>query len=139
MAAQVAGSEEIEVPHLVAGLLGNPESVAVKAIHRLGSSEEQVRQALGIASPPDAGDSDPAALRRLRFSRQAKTALRLALKTALRLGHNYIGTEHLLLGALAADEASADRLAAIGIQEDLVERAINIELAQFQLEKLQRS
>jgi ATP-dependent Clp protease ATP-binding subunit ClpC len=74
-------------------------------------------------------------MRELRFTEGAKAVLRAALKAALRLGHNYIGTEHLLLGVVAADDELAERLAALGLDAELVERAVAVEIAQVQLER----
>ena len=61
--------------------------------------------------------------------------MRQALKAALRLGHNYIGTEHLLLGVVTAGGPVADRLAAAGLSPGLVESAVAVELAEARLEK----
>ncbi|MGH3444584.1 MAG: Clp protease N-terminal domain-containing protein [Nocardioidaceae bacterium] len=63
--------------------------------------------------------------RRLRFSRAAKKALELALREALALGHNYIGTEHLLLGlARCDDRVVAETLAGAGVRRDPLRRTV---------------
>jgi Clp amino terminal domain, pathogenicity island component len=138
-AARVAGSAEVEAVHLLVGSLCFPEGLAAKAVRRLEVNHERIVQALGVPVPAAAGDTDPSTLRRLAFSGPAKEALRAALQAALRLGHNYIGTEHLLLGTLAADDETARRLALTGLSRDLVESALAVEIAQAQLEKQQRS
>ena len=137
-AAQAAGAPEIQPAHLLAGALSLPEGIAARAAHRLGVSDEQVSQAIGVSVPAGEGGSDPAALRRLQFSGPTKEAMRAAVKAALRFGHNYIGTEHLLLGVLSADEETERQLSGIGLSLELVETALDVELAQCRLEKQQR-
>jgi Clp amino terminal domain, pathogenicity island component len=133
--AASAGQEEVDVPYLAAGLLAEPDGLAARAIHTLGVTDEAVYRAVG-AGPArgDGYDLNPAALRELRFSEAARQVLRQALKAALRLGHNYIGTEHLLLGVVTAAGPVADSLAAAGLTPGLVEKAVAVELAEAQLE-----
>ena len=138
-AAQGLGAPEVQPVHLLAGSLSDGDALATKAVRQLGVTDEQIRQALGTGAPADGGDTNPSALRQIPFSGPAKEALRAALKSALRLGHNYIGTEHLLVGVLATDEETAHRLAAIGLSRDLVESALAVELAQAALKKRQQS
>ena len=57
----------------------------------------------------------------MRFGRDAKKTIELALREALHLGHNYIGTEHLLLGLLRNEsDPTAQLLTGLGIQHDSV-------------------
>ena len=72
-----------------------------------------------------------AALRELAFDEAASGALRDALRWALRLGHNYIGTEHLLLGLLFAGGAVTEALSNIGLSQQRAEQLINAELAAY--------
>jgi hypothetical protein len=83
----------------------------------------------------DGADPDPTALRQLQFTTSGRAALREALKAALRLGHNYIGTEHLLFGVTAGHGVAAESLATIGLLPSLVESAIAVELAELQLRR----
>jgi hypothetical protein len=104
-------------------------------VHRLGVTDEQFYAAVGTGPATGGSDPDPVALRELHFTDGSKLVLRAALKAALRLGHNYIGTEHLLLGVVAADDEVAERLAALGLDAELVDRALAVELAQLRLER----
>jgi ATP-dependent Clp protease ATP-binding subunit ClpA len=65
----------------------------------------------------------------------AGTALRTALSTALRMGHNYIGTEHLLLGILAADGGDGPGLAGLGLTAARAEQALAGEFARIQAQR----
>jgi hypothetical protein len=130
--AASAGNDMIEVTHLAAGLGAEPDGLAIKIMRRLGVTDEQMYSVLRVE--PAGGDyvSDPAALWELHFTRASRAALRDALKAAVRRSHNYIGTEHLLLGIVTAEPEIA---ASIGLSLELVERALDVEIAQFQLER----
>jgi ATP-dependent Clp protease ATP-binding subunit ClpA len=92
----------IRPEHLLLGLLKG-EGVASQVLTGCGVSYEATRDRVARAFPEDAG---PKKLQKLPFRPQSKKVLELSLREALRLGHNYIGTEHLLLGLLrgTADE-----------------------------------
>jgi ATP-dependent Clp protease ATP-binding subunit ClpA len=96
----------IRPEHLLLGL-ARGEGVASTALGDLGlryaAMREQFAQAVG--SMPKAGRLD-----KVPFSPQAKKTLELSLREALQLGHNYIGTEHILLGVLrgAEDQGAKD-------------------------------
>ena len=77
-------------------------------------------------APPPSRRSSRRARRRRRSSRttrQAAKALQLTFREALRLGHNYIGTEHILLGLLE-QEAGAGVLSDLGLQQPAIEGAV---------------
>jgi Clp amino terminal domain, pathogenicity island component len=131
-----AGAEVIDASHLAAGLLSEPDGLAARIIHGAGLTDEQILAPLGIASPiPVRSSADPAALRQLRFAEAGRAALRGALKEALRLGHNYIGTEHLLLGILFAKGDAGQLLMDLGLTAGLAERALVSEFARIQAER----
>lgn len=94
--ARVSASDHIEPEHLVLGLLHVPEGLAAKAMVALGARLDLVKEAM--TNCLKAGTPSPGAP--VPFAAQSKKALELALRHALRLGHNYVGTEHLLLGVL---------------------------------------
>ena len=131
-AGRVAGTEPVDAAHLAAALLVEPDGLAAKVIQRAGLTGEQVYAAAG-AGPAAAGeDTDAAALRELSFAAGGRAALKGALKAALRLGHNYIGTEHLLLGVLLADGHTSQALASLGLDTETAERLLGIEFAEIQ-------
>lgn len=116
-AARVAGSAEIAPPHLVLGLVSEPHGLAAQAIAAQKVALDSVREAAAAASPP-AGDQAPPAL--IPYDTQAKKAMELTFREALRLGHNYVGTEHLLL-ALLELEAGQGPLAGLGLSKAATE------------------
>src|ERR1700753_2995430 len=84
----------IGTEHILLGLLGEPESVAGVVLDRFGFTREGVRdkvvQAVGRGKKPLSGH--------IPFTPRAKKVMELSLREALSLKHNYIGTEHMLLG-----------------------------------------
>ncbi|GAA2317827.1 Clp protease N-terminal domain-containing protein [Streptomyces violaceusniger] len=110
--ARAAANAEIRPEHLILGLLAEPEGLAAKAIVAQGVLLDAVRQAATAALPP-ASDSMPALV---PFDADARKVLELTFREALRLGHNYIGTEHILL-ALLEHEDGAGLLTGLGIDK----------------------
>jgi Clp amino terminal domain, pathogenicity island component len=108
--ARAAGHGQIEPAHLVLGLLIDPDALAAKAIAAQGVTLEAVRQRVTAGLPPPAAEV-PALI---PFSPQARKALELTSREALRMGHNYIGTEHILL-ALLEQEDGEGVLTGLGI------------------------
>jgi Clp amino terminal domain, pathogenicity island component len=139
-AGRIAGhadAERIDAAHIAAALLSEPEGLAAKVIHGAGISDEQLYAAFGLpeaAVVPD-GDADEAAIRELGFTDAGKATLKGALKAALRLGHNYIGTEHLLLGELFAEGDAAGTLTAAGLSVNRVGAALADEFARIKAER----
>ena len=122
--ANAAGNHEIVPEHLVLGLLTEPEAVAAKVIVALGVALDAVRQAATAALPPPSGDV-PALI---PYDARAKKALQLTFREALRLGHNYIGTEHILLGLLELEDGTGV-LSGLGIGKAAAEETIGAALA----------
>jgi hypothetical protein len=139
--AEGTGAQVIDASHLAAGLLSEPGGLAARIIHGAGLADEQILAALDLEPslplhPADAADAaDAATLRELRFTEAGRAALRGALKEALRLGHNYIGTEHLLLGILFADNDAGQVLMSLGLSTELAEQALASEFARIQAER----
>jgi ATP-dependent Clp protease ATP-binding subunit ClpA len=140
-AGRIAGAERVDAAQIAAGLLSEPEGLAAKVIHGAGISDEQFYAAFGVqaagpaggdADAAASGDADAAAIQALRFTSAGKAALKGTLKAALRLGHNYIGTEHLLLGLLFADGDAAQTLVAAGLDAGRVEAGLAAEFARIQ-------
>jgi hypothetical protein len=126
--ARAAGHDQIRPEHLVLGLLSDPQSLAATAIVELGVPLAAVRQAVTAALPPPAGEV-PAAL--IPFDQQTRKVLELTFREALRLGHNYIGTEHILLALLELED-SEGVLSGLGIDKAAVQAHVASALAAVQ-------
>ncbi|MGW4873282.1 Clp protease N-terminal domain-containing protein [Streptomyces chartreusis] len=124
--AVAARNPEGRPEHLVLGLLAEPDGIAAKAITARGVLLDSVRQAATAALPP-AADEVPELI---PYGSDAKKVLELTFREALRLGHNYIGTEHILL-ALLEFENGTGVLNGLGITKQEVEQYIVELLAQF--------
>jgi hypothetical protein len=123
--ARGAGNERIGTEHLLCGLLKIPRGLAAKAVAELGKSPDDILRNVTAAFEPRAEPPPEVP----RFSDHARKALELTLREALRLGHNYIGTEHILLGLLELGEGKGPEvLAAAGIDKSGAERVILAEL-----------
>ncbi|MFC4107483.1 Clp protease N-terminal domain-containing protein [Micromonospora zhanjiangensis] len=118
--ARARGSVEIGPPHLVLGLLAEPEAIAAKVIVDQGVPLERLRGAAEAAVPAPTGAEIPALI---PFDARARKALELTFREALRLGHNYVGTEHILL-ALLEQEAGDGLLTGLGIDKAAAEEKI---------------
>jgi ATP-dependent Clp protease ATP-binding subunit ClpA len=120
----------IEPEHLVLGLLREPEALAAKTMVTLGAPLERVEEVMKALLPPaseSAPDKPP-------FAPQTKKALELTLREALRLGHNFIGTEHMLLGVLSLGEGTAAiALDGLGVTKEAAEPEIKRHLAEYLL------
>ena len=114
--ASAARNPVITPAHLVLGLLREPDGLAARAIADLGFSLDAVRDAATGALPP--ADDDVPDL--IPYDVDARKALELTFREALRLGHNYIGTEHILL-ALLDFEDGAGVLSGLGLEKPAVE------------------
>ncbi|MGW0520169.1 Clp protease N-terminal domain-containing protein [Crossiella sp. NPDC003009] len=104
--------------HLILGLLDQSEGLAAKAILAQGVTLDQVRDAVTPLLPEPVAEMTV----QVPFTPAAVKVLELTGRTALRLGHNYIGTEHILLGVLAEqDSPGARALAELGITAEPIE------------------
>ncbi|ORB75816.1 Clp protease N-terminal domain-containing protein [Mycobacterium scrofulaceum] len=116
-AAHEAGNAEITPDHLLLGLLDDPAALATVLLHLqkvdTGALRAAVRLPPAVAETPDL----------IPFSGPARKALELTFRHALRLGHNYIGTEHLLLALLELEDSSPDEgpLRRCGVDRDRIE------------------
>ena len=124
--AHAAGHDQIVPAHLVLGLLSEPEALAARALIECGTSLDAVRDAATATLPTPAEDRPEL----VPYGPDAKKVLELTFREALRLGHNYIGTEHLLL-ALLDDEPADGLLHALGVDKDGVERSVRAALEQL--------
>ncbi|MDF3300641.1 Clp protease N-terminal domain-containing protein [Streptomyces tropicalis] len=124
--AKAAHSPEGAPAHLVLGLLAEPGGLAVKAIEEQGVGRDAVRAAATAALPPAAADAPEL----VPYGPAAKKALELTFREALRLGHHYIGTEHILL-ALLEQENGEGVLSGLGLEKARTEEYVATVLAQL--------
>src|SRR5207253_106817 len=122
--ARAAGNDEIRPEHLTLGLLSEPDALAAKSIIAQGVPLETVRQTVTAALPPAAGQVPEL----IPFDPQAKKALELTFREALRMGHNYIGTEHILLALLEFEDGTGV-LANLGVDKATAEANITAAVA----------
>ena len=113
-AAHEAHNNEITPGHLVLGVLSDSDALASKLLTAQQVDPESVRAAITL---PPAVQNPP---QLVPFSGPARKALELTFREALRLGHNYIGTEHLLLALLELEDGSGP-LHQAGVDKDRVE------------------
>jgi ATP-dependent Clp protease ATP-binding subunit ClpA len=96
---------------------------------------EQLYAAVGAGPAERAENVGSVELLDLYIDPDGREALKGALKTALRLGHNYIGTEHILIGLLSVSGPVADALTGLGLPPERAEQLIAAELAGYQARK----
>ncbi len=101
--ARLLNHSYIGTEHILLGLIHEGEGVAAKAMESLGISLEAVRNQ--VEEIIGQGGSSPSG--HIPFTPRAKKVLELSLREALQLGHNYIGTEHILLGLIREGEGVA--------------------------------
>jgi ATP-dependent Clp protease ATP-binding subunit ClpA len=123
--ARLLGHGHIGTEHLLLGLLHEGQGVAAIALRRLGIGLESIREDVdGLIGRAD--DSPPG---HIPFTARAKKVLELSLREALALGHNYIGTEHILLGVVREGEGvAAQVLGRRGVSEAQVRAVVVDEL-----------
>src|SRR6202046_5457468 len=96
----------IGTEHILLGLLREEEGLAARGVERLDMTAERGRETgVRVVGP---GEEVPSG--QIPFTPRAKKVLELALREALSLGHNYIGTEHILLGLVRENEGVAARI-----------------------------
>ena len=121
--------EEVQPGHLLLGLLADPDGLAARALaaqappDRIGAA---VAATLGTGEHDYQGETVP-------FSPDARRLLAITLREALRLGHNYVGTEHILLALMQEGGALAEALTGVGVTAERTE-----ELIMQQIEEIKR-
>ncbi|MFD6992341.1 Clp protease N-terminal domain-containing protein [Streptomyces sp. NPDC059943] len=120
MAAQeesrAAGNDQTRPEHLTLGLLSEPKGIGARAIVAQGVSPEAVREAVEAILPP----AVPSVPELIPYDAGAKKALELTFREALRMGHNYVGTEHILLALLELEDGKGV-LSGLGVDKSAVE------------------
>jgi ATP-dependent Clp protease ATP-binding subunit ClpC len=105
--ARTLNHHYIGTEHLLLGLLREEEGLAARSLASLNVTLEEVRAR--VVRTVGAGD-EPVTTGQIPFTPRAKKVLELALREALSLGHNYIGTEHVLLGLVLENKGVAARI-----------------------------
>jgi len=129
--ARMLNHNYIGTEHILLGLIHEGEGVAARALESLGISLEAVRQQveeiIGQGQEPSGGH--------IPFTPRVKKVLELSLREAQQLGHNYIGTEHILLGLLLEGEGvAAQVLVNLGADLSLVRQQVIQLVAGYQAE-----
>jgi Clp amino terminal domain, pathogenicity island component len=117
--ASTAHNDHVSPEHLVLGLLSEPDGLGARAIIAQGVSVETVRESVSAMLPP-AADEVPTLI---PYDSPAKKALELTFRQALRMGHNYIGTEHILLALLELEDGTGV-FAGLGVDKAAAEANI---------------
>jgi hypothetical protein len=121
-AHQAAGdhhNDQVVPAHLTLGLLTETESLAAAVVRSLGVGLDDIRERATSAQPPAAADVPGV----IPYDLEARKVLELTFREALRLGHNYIGTEHLMLALLEWEDGDGP-LSAAGLDKGAVEAAL---------------
>jgi ATP-dependent Clp protease ATP-binding subunit ClpC len=119
--ARMLNHNYIGTEHILLGLIHEGEGVAAKALEELGVTlgavREQVQEIIGQGQQAPTGH--------IPFTPRAKKVLELSLREALQLGHNYIGTEHILLGLVREGEGvAAQVLTKLGAEPQAVRQQV---------------
>jgi ATP-dependent Clp protease ATP-binding subunit ClpC len=113
--ARLLKQNYIGTEHLLLGLIDEVDGIAARTLVEMGLSLDEIRAA--VKSVVTEGSSE--SYEHIPFTPRAKKVLELSLREALQLGHNYIGTEHILLGLLREGEGVAARvLNSLGVNLD---------------------
>lgn len=101
-AARAAGNPEISPAHLALGLLGETDALAAKVLVARGVDLDALRTSVTATLPAPSGELPEL----IPYDAQVREILESTFREALRLGHNYVGTEHILLAMLELEEGS---------------------------------
>ena len=118
---------EVGTEHLLLGLVIDPAAVSTVALDRLGLPAAEATRLVAERFPDGADEISG----RILFAGPARRALEDSLAIALSLGHNYIGTEHLLIAVAQGEGGGAEVLAAGNLAPDAVEQAVLARLAEL--------
>ena len=120
-AARRLRHRSIGTEHVLLGLLGQPDGLAATAFAELGVTEAATESAI----VDQIGYGQEEVQGHIPFTPRSKKVLELSLREAIRLGHDHIGTEHILLGLLREGEGvAADVLARQGVDADHARQVI---------------
>ena len=121
--ARLLNHSYIGTEHLLLGMMHEADGVAAQVLENMGVALEAVRD--HVNDLVGAGERPPEKEGHIPFTPRAKKVLELSLKEALDLGHNYIGTEHLLLGLLREGEGvAAQVISRLNLRPDKIRNGV---------------
>ncbi|MBV6391544.1 MAG: ATP-dependent Clp protease ATP-binding subunit ClpC [Anaerolineales bacterium] len=116
--AERARQNNIGTEHLLLGLMDEEGGVAGRVLRELGMSSDRVRDVISRISN-GISNFDPS---RVELAAETQQVLEYAVDEARRLGHHYIGTEHILLGLVRVDSTALEALRRLGVTPDQIRR-----------------
>ena len=116
--AERARQNNIGTEHLLLGLMDEEGGVAGRVLRELGMSSDRVRDVINRISG-STSNFDP---NRIELAPETQQVLEYAVDEARRLGHHYIGTEHILLGLVRVDSTALEALRRLGVTPDQIRR-----------------
>lgn len=125
-AARTHKHDVIGTEHILLGLLGEPRGLAYDVLIATTGSEQRIRDAIEQALPP-AGKKSPRG--HIPFHAQSKEAIEQASRASADLGHDWVGTEHTLLGLIRVEQSTAAQvLHDLGVTFDKLHEAVGREV-----------
>ena len=116
--AERAQNNNIGTEHLLLGLMEEEGGVAGRVLRELGMTADRVREVIRrVTTPSSSFDAN-----RVELAAETQQVLEHAVEEARRLGHQYIGTEHILLGLVRVDSTATEVLRRLGITTDQIRR-----------------
>lgn len=129
-AARTHKHDFIGTEHLLLGLLGEPRGLAYAVLVAASGSEQRIRDAIREALPP-AGEKAPRG--HIAFRPESKEVIEQARRASAGLGHDWVGTEHTLLGLIRTEESPAARiLRSLGFTSDELHETVKTEITERQ-------
>ncbi|MEI7032548.1 Clp protease N-terminal domain-containing protein [Streptomyces pratensis] len=123
--ARASRHGEILPAHLVLGLLTEPEGIAARVVAGQGVAPDTVRAAVAAVLPPPVEEAPEL----IPYDADSRKVLELTFREALRLGHDFVGTEHLLLALLELEDGSGV-LTGLGLGKEAVSAAVETAVAE---------
>jgi ATP-dependent Clp protease ATP-binding subunit ClpC len=116
--AERARQNSIGTEHLLLGLMDEEGGVAGRVLRELGMTPDRVREVVArVSGTPTTFDPD-----RIELAPETQQVLEFAVEEARRLGHHYIGTEHILLGLVRVEAVAMEVLRRLGVTPDQIRR-----------------